>query len=664
MSDEPFDVIHYLATKGKHGRQANGPEVAYPCFFDCGESDDSRKRKLYVNADEGWYDCKVCGVSGGTTLLQRHFGDESPKGDKAAPVQDSHTKRKILNWAAEVGAAMLANNDDILLDLMADRGLSPETVLERKIGWVGNNWSLTASLPEQFTRDQLGSTGLIYRDGLRAGQDFFYDHLLIPYISRGNVVQIRGRANDPHAKAKYLTGPGEPVRLYGIDDLEGADDVIITEGEFDAMVLKQHLQSSPEDKVRRIAVVGLAGANGFKDGFERYFNDAKRIYIGLDPDDTGRREAVKIKDKLGARARILELPAALPKCDWTEYLLPIPSDASTAWKGVHVHAGHTWRDVVSLLGKVAGKRVFSMSETGTAWRTQKSMRKGMLTGFARLDETIKPGCLPGQLMIILAKTGTGKTLLLCNLAYYMRQHRWLFFSLEMTREEVYERMQRIYRFWSPLASDDEVERNLSNIWICDENRLSDKDFVEVMDEYEAEVGAYPEVVAVDYLGYFARGQRGNSQYEKVTNASMQLKAMAKADDPDKRFFLISPSQVNRLAKEGKPVDMDDARDSGAIEETADFLLSVWKPDDALEAESRAEPSGKLMLSILKSRHGGKGKSFPLQMDLLTLVMTDGDTPAARKAQQHNYLAWRGKGYEELRQQELQPVQLPIRRDLS
>jgi hypothetical protein len=659
---EPFDAVNYLAGKGKHGRQANGPEVAYPCFFDCNEPDDSRKRKLYVNTDEGWYDCKVCGASGGTTLLQRHFGDEPPKGEKALPTHDSHTKRKILNWAADVGAAMLSNNDDILLDLMSSRGLSPETVLERKIGWVGNNWSLTASLPEQFTRDQLNDTGLIYRDGMRAGKDFFYDHLLIPYIARGNVVQLRGRATDPNAKVKYLTGPGEPVRLYGLDDLDGATDVIITEGEFDAMVLKQHLQSSPEDKVRKIAVVGLAGANGFKEGFEAYFKEAKRVYIGLDPDDTGRREAVKIKDRLGAKARILELPAALPKCDWTEYLLPIPADADDKWRNVHVHAGHGWGDVVALLGKASGKRVFSMSETGTAWRKQKATRQGMLTGFSGLDGAIKPGCLPGQLMVILAKTGTGKTLLLCNMAYYMRQYRWLFFSLEMTREEVYERMQRIYRFWSPMASDDEVERHLSNIWICDENRLSDKDFVDVLDEYHAEVGAYPEVVAVDYLGYFARGQKGNSQYEKTTNAAMQLKAMAKSDDPDKRFFLISPSQVNRLAKEGKPVDMDDARDSGAVEETADFLLAVFRPDEALTPESAAQPSGKLMMSILKSRHGGKGKTFPLQMDLLTLVMVDAGTVAARKAEENNYLAWRGKDYDDLRKLQAEPVQLPIRRD--
>ena len=657
-----FDVVAYLASKGHQGRQANGPEVTYNCFFDCQEPEGSKKKKLYVNTEEGWFDCKVCGTSGGTTLLQRHFGDEVAKDGQ--PYEDTHTKRKILNWAADVGVAMLGNNDDHLLYLMG-RGLSPETILERRLGFVGNNWSLTGSIPDEFTKDQLKASGLVYRDGPRAGKDFFYEHLLIPYLHHGNVVQIRGRATDPHSKAKYMTGPGEPVRLYGLDDLDDAEDVIITEGEFDAMVLKQHLQSSPEEKVRRVGVVGLAGANGFKDGFEGYFTNVKRIFIGLDPDDTGRREAVKIKDRLGAKARILELPPSLPKCDWSEFLLPVPADADQAWRMAHPHAGHGWQDVMAMFGKAVGKRIFSMSESGATWRQAQVERSGMKTGFEILDKIIRPGCLPGQLMIILAKTGTGKTLLLCNLAYNMREYRQLFFSLEMTREEVYDRMARIYRFWHPLATDDEVEQGLSNIWICDENKLSDKDVVDILNEYQAEVGANPQVVHVDYLGYYARGQKGSSQYEKVTNAAMQLKALAKSDDPDKRFFLISPSQVNRLAKEGKPIDLDDARDSGAVEETADFLLSVWKPDDALTIDPQfgSQPNGRLQLSILKSRHGGKGSTVPLQMDLLTLAVVDGGGKAARRAQEHNYLQWRGTTYPELRKRELQPVQLPIRRDL-
>ena len=648
---ETLDVVSYLASKGYQGRRANGPEVAYPCFFACDEAPTSRKRKLYVNTEEGYYDCKVCGASGGTYLLQTHFGDD-PKGDKKLSVSDTQLKREILGWAAEVGSAMLGNNDEMMLYLLNERGLSPETIVEAKLGYIGNNWSLIDSLPKQYSKDEFKDTGLVYRDGPRAGQDFFYNHILIPYVHRGGVQQIRGKVHG----AKYFTGPGEPVRMYGLDDLDDAEDVIITEGEFDCLALRQHLRSSPDDRVRKIAVVGLAGANGFKDGFETYFANAKRVFVGLDPDDTGKRYAVAIKEKLGARARILELPAELPKCDWTEYLLPVPPDADGNWHRVHPHAGHTWRDVVSLLGNAAGKRLHSMRESGVAFHTQRDGIEGIKTGFEGLDATILPGLLPGQVMVVLAKTGTGKTVLCCNLAYQMRMHPTLLISLELTREEVYNILRRVYWFFHPTATREQMEEDLDNILICDENRLTDADFQALVDEYEVEKGVRPKVVFVDYLGYYARGAEGKSPYEKTTNAIMNLKALAKCDDPTKRLTIITPHQVNRLAKEGKPIDLDDARDSGAVEETADFMLSIWKPDEALNSDGEAMPSGRVRMTLLKSRHGGKGRSFLLTFDQLTLAMVDADTAKGRKAQEHTSMYNRGDTWEILRAIETAPTQ--------
>jgi archaellum biogenesis ATPase FlaH len=650
MADTAFDPITYLASKGYQGRQANGPEVVYPCFFDCGLPADSRKRKLYVHSEEGYFDCKVCGASGGTYLLQKHFGDEPTK---VQPGEDPHTRRRILNWAADVGTAMLKNNDDVMLYLTNKRGLFPDTIVDRKIGWVGANWSLTGSLPETFSRDELSKTGLVYRDGPRAGQDFYYDHILIPYLSRGNVVQIRGKVQT----GKYLTGPGDPARLFDQDALEGAEDVIITEGEFDAMALAQHLHTAADDRARRFAVVGLPGAGVFKEDFPRYFTNAKRVYIGLDPDATGKREAVKIKEALGTRARILELPSELPKCDWTDYLLPVPADAPLEWRNAHPHAGHSWRDVMQLLGTAAGKRVFSIRDAGSSYRAAREQGEGLKTGFTTLDATIAPGLREGQVLVFLAKTGGGKTIMLCNLAFNMRRKRVLFISLEQTREEVYERMRRIALFHNPRFTDEELEADLENVFISDENKLGDKDVAQLIEEATVEAGGKPDVVIVDYLQYFARGANGNSQYERVTNAVMALKEIAKKN----RLVIISPSQVNRLAKEGQPIDIDDARDSGAIEETADFLLSLWRPDEGTEAmgNENVPPSGKVRIGTLKSRHGGKGKVFSLVMDLLTLAIVDEHGAAARTVRDHNHLLWRGTTYAQLRTHETKPTQLPM-----
>jgi len=646
-----FDVVAYLAAKGHRGRPAGANEVAYPCFFGCEEATDSRKRKLYVNPDEGVYYCFVCGASGGTYTLQRHFGDDP----KVGTTDDAFVRRRILDWAAQTGQDMLDNNDDALLYLINDRGLEPDTIMERKLGFVGNGWSLTGSLPEQFTREQLLTTGLVYRDGDRKGKDFFWRHLLIPYVSRGHVIQMRGRAWGEHKGGKYMTGPGEPVRLYNADALEDAEEVIVTEGEFDCIVLAQHLKNSPEERARRIAVVGLPGIQSLPDDLEAALAHVKRIFIGFDSDDAGKAGAEKIKEKLGNRARIISLPYEdSRKCDWTEYLLPKPDGAGKSWDIEHPYAGHGYRDVLRLMGAAAGKRIFSVAEAGMAFREYRAVNDGIKTGFAQMDQAILPGLLPGQVVIFLAKTGAGKTVFMCNLAFNMRQHRVLFISLEMTREEVYDRLRRIFLFHNPRATDAEVDFGLENVYICDENRLGEKDIGLLVAEFEVEAGHRPDVVIVDYLGYYARGAKGNTPYEKAGNAVMQLKADAKAG----RFVIISPSQVSRVAKEGKPIDLDDARDAGTIEETADFMFSLYRPDDAMQVEGvvNQQPTGKVKCGVLKSRHGNKGRQFSFQMDLLTLAVVDDQTELAKKAVEHNYLVWRGHTWDDLRRMETAPTQ--------
>jgi hypothetical protein len=140
---------------------------------------------------------------------------------------------------------------------------------------------------------------------------------------------------------------------------------------------------------------------------------------------------------------------------------------------------------------------------------------------------------------------------------------------------------------------------------------------------------------------------------------MQLKAEAKAH----RLVVISPTQVNRVAKDGKPIDLDDARDSGAIEETGDFVLAAFRPDNALGDGDvvDAQPTWKLKLSVLKSRHGGVGRVIPLQMDSLTLAIVEAETKAAKRAEEHNQLAWRGHDWESVRAAETRPEQMTLTR---
>lgn len=654
-----FDIIEYLATKGLRGKQAAGPEVAFPCFMDCGEPKDSNKRKLYVNSVEGFWQCKVCDSSGGTYLLQKHFGDEPTTFKTVEPA----VRREILSEAAEVGAQILLKDDDALLYLLNERGLTEDTIVAKKLGLTIPGWSLTGSLPGKWSEEQLGSAGLIFRDGGMKGRDFFRSNLLIPYLSRGAVVQMRGRSWPLSSSGpKYLSGPGESVRLYNQDALGEADEAILVEGEFDCLALEQALASADDERLRRIAIVGLSGVGGFPEAFESYFVNCKRIFIGLDPDEPGVKSAMKIKDLFGSRSRLLKFPTALQheaeskgitvnKQDWSYYL---------------ARGGMTWRHIGLMIATAKGKRVFSMDDAAFAYHAVSDTRPRIMSGIRTMDAVLG-GWKRGQVVVILAKTGSGKTVLLCNLAYLMRQYKILFVTLEMTREECFEVLRKIYWFYHPQASETTMRTAMSNVYFCDENRIDDKGLSQIVDEFEVESGVRPDVVFVDYLGYYARGQPGNSGYEKVTNGVMQLKGEAKGgsstDDFNNRFLVITPSQVNRGAKEGKPVDLDDARDSGAIEETADFMLSLWRPDDSLKIDRNGnmEYGGQLRIDILKSRHGGKGKQVPLQMDMLTLALAEPHTPEGHRAREHTQAYYnKGLTWEQIREDDTRPVQQMFR----
>lgn len=622
----PDDVATYLAGAGLQVYRASGNEVTVHCPF-CLDGDPRGKGKCYVNTETWLYECKRCGEKGNRKTLLRHFGDEDTV--EFLPGSDPGARRRVLEEYTDHAADLLANNEAMMLYLLG-RGLSAETIIERRYGYIPRNWGACRSLPTDHKKADLIASGMMSE----GGREYFSDRITIPYLSRGTVLSVRGK----DVKGKYFTATGDSVRLYGVDDLQEAEEAIVVEGEFDAAILKQHLQLSSDTRLRRTAVVGLPGAGVLPMGFETMFADCKRVYLGLDPDETGKRFSLKIKEAMGSKARIVDLPESLPKCDWSEYL--------RAHDNQHPHGGHGWRDVADLLSAASGRRIFSVRDAGAQWRKLRDARPGIKLGYAAIDAQLEPGLQPGQVCIPLAKTGTGKTVFLANVAYNARSRRCLIISLEMTAPEVYNLLQRVYRFWHPFDSDDTMAEALKLIRIVDENRLNEKDVRELVDEYTDEVGEAPELLMIDYLGYLARGMKGADSYERTGAAAMHVKAIAKSVGA----AVIAPHQVNRGADDGKPLTADDARDSGVIEETGDFVFGLWKPDEAIDVTT-GKPgavTGNLILGFLKSRHGGKGKIFPLKMSAASLaIVCPTNRRAVIKVDQENARINQGETYDEI-----------------
>jgi hypothetical protein len=330
------------------------------------------------------------------------------------------------------------------------------------------------------------------------------------------------------------------------------------------------------------AACAIPGAGNYQDHWNMYFEEARRVFLVLDNDDAGRKGVFTIQQQLGRKARHIELP------------IPEVSDVdSTDISEFFLRDGHTKGDFEELVTKARGQRVFKLG----------------------------PGLLPGQVCTILAKTGAGKTAFLTQLIHNLSS--WqpydksttgpglpvLLLSLEQTKAEIAERLERISRLYSPSVPRAEIEWWHSALRVTDENKIPAADVPVLIEEFVEEVGKQPRLVVVDYLGYWARGFPSKSKYEQVSEAVMELKRLAK----EREIAIVAPHQVSRSGRRGERLELDFARDSGVVEETSDFVFSLFKPSEKVEQDPDVEldyrQKSEVRLEILKSRHGGVGKTI-------------------------------------------------------
>ncbi len=241
---------------------------------------------------------------------------------------------------------------------------------------------------------------------------------------------------------------------------------------------------------------------------------------------------------------------------------------------------------------------------------------GVITGFDELDEKLT-GLRPGQLIILAARPGMGKTALALNMAQNAALRGGAgvgIFSLEMTRGELVGRM---------LTAEAEV--NASNMRT---GTLSQSDWSRVLDASDELRGTKvfiddtpalaigdlrararklkadcPELslIVVDYLQLMRGDDPRSPRIQQVGDISRGLKALAK----DLELPVLALSQLNRgvESRQDKRPLLSDLRESGAIEQDADVILFIYR-DDYYNADS-TEP-GVAEVIIAKQRAGSTG----------------------------------------------------------
>lgn len=272
------------------------------------------------------------------------------------------------------------------------------------------------------------------------------------------------------------------------------------------------------------AAIGVPGANAWQDNWDDYFADTRRIYIALDPDDVGHRAAEKLRAKLAPRSRIIDLPVP----DDAD-----PKDVDPSWLA---QKGLLTKELIDdLLAKSSGSLLVTVDEA-VASHAELANLSGIRFGVPELDDFITPGLLPTQVMVFLARSGLGKTLLCLNLMQLMAMEqpdmKFFFVSLEQTRSEWWERARRIHRFYN-LDSDDAGAMAFwrERLLIADQNRMNEDTLLALLDEYRYEMGKAPDVIFLDYLGYWAQSFRGERYDRGYTRTGTEARFSHTASKP-------------------------------------------------------------------------------------------------------------------------------------
>lgn len=249
--------------------------------------------------------------------------------------------------------------------------------------------------------------------------------------------------------------------------------------------------------------------------------------------------------------------------------------------------------------------------------------RGVETGFRQLDK-ITNGLQKSDLIVLAARPGMGKTSFAMNIvenAALQKNKICAVFSLEMPRIQIVQRLLCAYaevsmekalsgkleqREWKKLllASD---RLTKSRIYIDDTSRIMPAEILSKCRRLSAQAGGL-DLVMIDYIQLMggssgSKGGENNRQLE-VAAISRDLKLMAKELDVP----VIALSQLHRI--QTKEPQLSDLRDSGAIEQDADIVMFINRPEATATEEELA--SGKIVkgaadLIIAKHRNGSQGR---------------------------------------------------------
>lgn len=254
--------------------------------------------------------------------------------------------------------------------------------------------------------------------------------------------------------------------------------------------------------------------------------------------------------------------------------------------------------------EVTFERLDELSKTRGAIR-------GVPTGYKTLDRMLS-GLQRQELIILAARPSVGKSALAINISQFAATKKNVgiaFFSLEMGRESIVDRMISAqgdidnWRITTGNLEEEDFEKYSNAAGELAEAPIfiDDTPGITVLEmrtkarrlQLEHEIG----LIVVDYM-QLVKAPQAESRVQEVSKISQGLKNLAR----ELNVPVLALSQLSRAIEQrggDKKPQLSDLRDSGSIEQDADVVMFLYRPDD--------EDRENLQLSVAKHRNGPTGE---------------------------------------------------------
>lgn len=264
--------------------------------------------------------------------------------------------------------------------------------------------------------------------------------------------------------------------------------------------------------------------------------------------------------------------------------------------------------------KMLTEPVLEMIET---LRDRHEAVTGMPTGFRDLD-SLTSGFHNSEFIVVAGRPSMGKTALCLNIAQHVgvkTDYSVGFFSLEMAKEQVAIRLLcseaqlDIKKVRTGFIGEREIERlklsaevySQANIYIDESAALTVMEMKAKARRLKMEQNL--NLIFIDYIQLMRPGGRFENRTQEVSYISRSLKELAK----ELKIPVVGISQLSRSPERGRrePLpQLSDLRESGAIEQDADVVIFIYRPEFYHPDDENLRGIAKI--NIAKQRNGPTG----------------------------------------------------------